>query len=84
MKTPWAIATLVLLIALAPAAAVAFRGRRGDRLVGVQATSVLAALFILTFSTAVGRPAIVDLAVAVAVLSFGGALVFVRFLERWL
>jgi multisubunit Na+/H+ antiporter MnhF subunit len=84
MKTPWALAAFGLLVALIPAAATAFRGDRGDRLVGLEMCSVLLVLFTVVLAEATGRPALLDLAVTAAVLSFGGALVFAYFLERWL
>ena len=84
MKTPWAIATLALLLALAASTAASFRGDPGDRLVGLETSGVVATLFAVTFAQAVGRPALLDLAVTGSALSFGSAIVFARFLARWL
>lgn len=80
----WFLATGVLLLALVPCAVVILRAEVLDRLVALQLASTLATLTILTFAQGVGRPPIFDLALALALLSVPGTLVYVYFLERWL
>lgn len=81
---PWFLATGVLLLALLPCTVVAFRAEVLDRLVAVQLSGTLATLAILAFAQGVGRSSIFDLALALALLSVPGTLVYVYFLERWL
>jgi len=80
----WLVGALVTAVALVPAVVTTLRGRLGDRLVGLELTAIL--LSQLLFLVAVGekRVPFVDVGLAVALLAFGGGLVFARFLERWL
>jgi multicomponent Na+:H+ antiporter subunit F len=84
MITVWLVASAALFVALLPCLAVALRGGAADRLVGLQGTGIVLALLLITLAEAMQRPSYLDLAVAMAILSFGGGLVFARFLERWL
>jgi multicomponent Na+:H+ antiporter subunit F len=80
----WQVAALLLCLGLVPAGIVTLRGRLMDRLVGLELATILVAQLCLLWSVAVSRPTFVDVGLAVGVLSFGGGLVFARFLERWL
>lgn len=80
----WLGAAVALLFALFPCALVCFRGSAEDRLTGLEMASVLATLELVLLAEAFHRPPFYDLALCLALLSFGGGLVFVRFLERWL
>jgi multisubunit Na+/H+ antiporter MnhF subunit len=80
----WLMATGVLLAALLPCALVAFRAEALDRLIAVELAGTITALLIVTLAQALGRPTLFDLALALAVLSVPGTLVYAHFLERWL
>jgi multisubunit Na+/H+ antiporter MnhF subunit len=54
------------------------------RLVALQAGSSLCIMILLVLCVAYHRGVFVDLALTLALLSFGADLVFARFLERWL
>lgn len=82
--SPWVLCSTVLVIALVPCARMVFHGTAFDRLVGLEMATVVMSLAMLTLAEAFGRGAFVDLAVALSLLSFGGGLVFVRTMERWL
>lgn len=77
----WATAAL-LGAALIPCAAVTLRGDLARRLVGLEMSSVVESLLLLTLAAATGRPAFVDVGLTLALLAFGAGLVWVRFLER--
>jgi multicomponent Na+:H+ antiporter subunit F len=62
---------------------VAFREPPMDRLVGLELASVIVCLILLLVAEGLHRPSFFDLALALAMLSFAGGLVFARFLERW-
>ncbi len=80
----WVAAAGALLGALLPCGLTAFRAGHMERLVGLEMTSVVATLLLLCLAVAEDRPAFVDVALTLSLLSFGGGLVFARFLERWL
>jgi len=82
--TGFLVAGGVLVAALAPAGAAAFRGGHCERLAGLELAGVLVTLALEALALALERPAFLDVALAAALLSFGGGLVFARFLERWL
>ncbi len=82
--TGWLAVAAGFLAALLPAGAVCLRGSAPDRLAGLEFAAVALTLALLALSMGFGRPGFVDLAVALAVMSFGGGMVFARFLERWL
>jgi multicomponent Na+:H+ antiporter subunit F len=81
---PWLITATVLLAAMAPCGVVCLRGDPIDRLVGLETAGTLASLILLVLAVGFGRAPFIDLGLAVALLSFGGGLVFARFLERWM
>lgn len=64
-----------------------FRCVHGDtvsRLVALEAASSMCIVILLALGEAYHRVPFVDLALTLALLSFGAGLVFARFLERWL
>ena len=80
---PWLLAALVLvLLGLAPCLVVTLRGEPAERLIGLEIGSVVTTLVLLLLAQGFGRPAYVDVALLLAVLSMAGALVFARFLGR--
>ncbi len=81
---PWMVASAVLLLSLVPCGIAAFRGSPMERLLGLEMAGVVQTMFLVTFAIAIHRVNFLDLALAMALLCFGGGLVFARFLERWL
>ena len=80
----WLMTAGALLLCLVPCGLVCLRGDPADRLVGLQATGVIGALLLLVLAEGWQRPPFTSLALALALLAFGGGLVFARFLERWM
>lgn len=80
----WLSTSLALLLALAPVGVVCFKRDALDRLAGLEMATVIGSLLLLTIAQGLHQPSFYDLALALALLSLGGSLVFVRFLERWL
>lgn len=80
----WLVAAAVLMFSLVPCGIVTFRGKAIERLVGLEMSGVIATILFLLLAEGMKNPNFYDLAVASSLLAFGGAMVFVRFLERWL
>ncbi len=80
----WLIAAAVLVWCLVPCGIVCFRGDAADRLVGLEMADAIYALVLLLIAEGLHRLPFFDLALALALLAFGGGLVFVRFMERYL
>ena len=81
---PWMLAAGAMLICLIPCGITCLRGDAADRLVGLEAGGLIATLILLLLAEAFERQPFTDLALALALLSFGGGMVFARFLERWM
>lgn len=60
------------------------RGDAVSRLVGLQAGATQCIFILLAIAVGGHHEIYVDLSLTLAFLSFGGSLVFARFLERWL
>ncbi|HET7787675.1 MAG TPA: monovalent cation/H+ antiporter complex subunit F [Myxococcales bacterium] len=81
----WLGATFAVSAGLLPCAAVALRADDAmERVVALEMASVLLTVALVMLAEAMQRPLFLDLALTQALLSFGGGLVFARFLERWL
>lgn len=80
---PWLLTALFVLICLLGPFITCARGDAINRLVGLEAGSTMAVVILLLLAIGFNRDFLVDLALALALLSFGGGLVFARFLERW-
>jgi multicomponent Na+:H+ antiporter subunit F len=80
----WLIAASALAVSLIPCAVACLRGGPVERLVGLEMAGVCESLVLLLLAEGFQRPLFYDLALALSLLSFGGGLVFARFLERWL
>ena len=76
-------AATVLLAGLVPCLWVAVRGTIVGALAGLELASTITTLALLLIAQGLRRDPFMDLALVSAVLSFAGALVFARFLERW-
>jgi multisubunit Na+/H+ antiporter MnhF subunit len=80
----WLVAAIALVPALMVPLWVAARGSTANRLVAVQLATVLACLDVIVFSFASDQPSIVDLSLALGLLSLPGTVLLAHFLERWL
>ncbi len=78
----WLIAATALLWGLVPCGIVCIRGGPMDRLVALEAAGVLATLILMLLAEGFHRLPFYDVALTMALLSFGGSLVFTRFLAR--
>ncbi len=81
---PWILTAIAVLACMIPCFILCIRGDAMCRLVGLEAGSVMATIVLLLLSEGFHRQPFVDLALTLALLSFGAGLVFARFLERWL
>ena len=77
----WLIAATAMVFALVPCGIVCFRGTSMDRVIGLEMAGIIVCLILLLLAQGVNNPNFYDLGVAMALLAFGGGLVFVRFLE---
>ena len=82
--TVWTIAAAALLATLLPAGYRLLRGSIVSRLVGFQFFSTITMLLLLILPTAIGRSDLFDGAVALAMVSIPGTMVFVFVYLRWL
>ena len=82
--TAFVIAAIVMLVALIPAGMTLIRGTLADSIVGYQFISTVTVMILALLAEGFGRPGLFEFPVLLAVLLFGGGLVFVRALERWL
>lgn len=80
----WLMAATGVSAALIPCAAMSLRGNAERRLVGVEMAGLLITLALVLFTVGFGRLPFIDLALTLAILSFGSGLVFARFLEKHL
>lgn len=80
----WIWAAIGLLACVVPCGIAAFRGSPMERLLGLEMMGIVATMFLLVMAEALGRPNFYDIGLTMALLAFGGGLVFTRFLERWL
>lgn len=81
---PWLLTAGFLLVTMIAPFVLCARGDAMSRLVGLEAGSTMAVMILLLVAVGFERQPFTDLALALALLSFGGGLVFARFLERWL
>jgi multicomponent Na+:H+ antiporter subunit F len=78
----WQIAAGALSAALLPCGWVCIRRAFAEGLVAVQLAATIAALAVLVLAEGEGRQPFAILALVLAVLSFAGTLVYLRFLEQ--
>ena len=77
----WLWCAAALAVALVPLAVVCVRSRAEDGLVALEAAGTDAALALLLLAEGLHRQPFGDLAIVLAVVSFVGALAFVRYVE---
>ncbi len=80
----WLAAAAAVSAALLPCAHMSLHGSPERRLVGLEMTSIVVILAMILFTIGFGRSPFIDLPLALAIMSFGGGLVFARFLEKHL
>lgn len=79
----WLAAATALLLGLMPLGLVIIRRPLLEALVALELAGVLNTLVLLVLAEAFNRPAFMDLALVLALLSLAGGLVFARMVERW-
>jgi multisubunit Na+/H+ antiporter MnhF subunit len=84
LSNVWLAAAAAVAAALAPCADMCLRGSPERRLVGMEMTSVLITLTMVLLSIGFGRSILMDIPLALAIMGFGGGLVFARFFEKHL
>ena len=80
----WLIAAAAVSATLIPCADMSLRGSPERRLVGLEMTSIVVTIAMVMFTVAFGRTPFIDLPLALAIMSFGGGLIFARFLGKHL
>ena len=80
----WELASRVTLLTLVPLAWMAMRGDARNRLVAFFMGGVISTLLLMLLTMDFNRMPMMDLAITLALMSFGGGIVFVRFFARHL
>jgi multisubunit Na+/H+ antiporter MnhF subunit len=80
----WLIASIAVSVTLIPCADMSLRGNPERRLVGLEMTSIIVTILLVMLTIGFGRLPFIDLPLALAIMSFGGGLVFARFLGKHL
>jgi multicomponent Na+:H+ antiporter subunit F len=80
----WLWASVGMLMCVVPCGIASFRGSAIERLLGLEMMGVVATMFLLVMAEAMGNANFYDLGLTMALLAFGGGVVYTRFLERWL
>ena len=80
----WLLAAAGVLASLIPCADMCMRGTPERRLVGLEMASLIVTIALVLFTVGFGRTPFMDLPLALALMSFGGGLVFARFLGKHL
>ncbi len=80
----WLLAGAAVSTALLPCADMCLRGRVERRLAGMEMAAFLVIFAMVLFTVGFGRLPFIDLPLALAIMSFGGTFVFVRFLGKHL
>lgn len=81
---PWQWAAAAVALTLLPCADMSVRGSAERRLVGMEMTSVMVIIEMVLLTVGRHRLLFMDLPLALSVMSFGGGLVYARFLEKHL
>jgi len=80
----WLWSTVALMFALLPCLYICAFKPLPDRLVALEFASCIITLQMVCLAEGFHRPSFYDLPLTLALLSFGGGMVFARFLQRWL
>lgn len=84
LANPWLSAAIAVGLTLCPCAAMCLRGTPERRLVGLEMSGVLVTITMVLLTIGFDRTVFIDLPLALAIMSFGGGLVYARFLEKHL
>jgi len=84
MMNYWLWSAFALLFALIPCLYICAVKPAQDRLVALEFASCIVTLQMVCLCEGFHRPSFYDLPLTLALLSFGGGMVFARFLQRWL
>jgi multisubunit Na+/H+ antiporter MnhF subunit len=82
--TAWVVTAAALVVLLGLATVGCARGRALDRLAALQLVGVVTPLLLIVVAVATGTPVLLEVGLALVLLSFAGGLAYARFLERWL
>ena len=80
----WLISAAALTLALVPCAIVCLHGDAVMRLVGLELAGAVVSMVLVLMAEGLHQTSFHDLALTLALLVFGGGLVFARSLEKWL
>ena len=80
----WELAAEVMIFVLVPLSWIAIKGDAKQRLVSFYMAGVVGTLMLMLLTIAFNRPPMMDLAITLALMSFGGGIVFARFFGRHL
>ena len=78
----WMISSIALLIALVPCGWLAMTQTVHKRLVGLEMAGIISTLELMLLTMAFNRMPMMDLSIALGLLSFGAGMVFAHFLAR--
>ena len=78
----WMIASIALLFALVPCGWLALTSTVQKRLVALETAGILCTIELMLLTMSFNRMPMMDLAVALGLLSFGAGMVFAHFLAR--
>ena len=77
-------AAIAMLVCIVPAGMVITRGDLASAVVGYEFITAVMVMVLALLAQAFQRSSLFELPVVLAMLMFGGGLVFVRAMERWL
>ena len=80
----WELAAQITIFTLVPVSWLAARGDPRQRLVSFYMAAVVITLLMMLLTMAFNRMPMMDLALALSLMSFGGGIVFARFFARHL
>ncbi len=80
----WEVSAQIMMLALAPLVWTAMRGDSRHRLVSFYMAGVVITLLMMLLTMAFNRMPLMDLVIAMALMSFGGGIVFAHFFARLL
>lgn len=80
----WLVAAFAVGACLIPCAFMCLRGSPERRLVGLEMTSTIVTLLLALLTVGTNRLVFMDLPLTLSIVTFGGGLVFARFLEKHL
>lgn len=80
----WMVASQIVMLAMCPLAWLAMRGDARSRLPALYMGSAVGTLLLMLLTMAFHRMPMIDLALTLSLMSFGGGIVFARFFARHL